>query len=289
MVASSRSSHSFTTSRALRVPDGSMRMSSGASTAYEKPRSGRSICMLETPRSRRTASASTPLSASCERTTPKSPRRKRACTPALRSKLSKYGRTLASRSIATKRPLPSRSAASSRACPPDPKVASTTVWPGRTARSSRTSSAKTGTWSVLLRCKALGNKLHAPLDLFQLFAPGGAVPDLDVVPHPGDDDLAAETSVLDEGRRQHDAPLLVQFRLCSAREHEAAHLPCLAAERVEALQAGRHEGVPVLAREHEQAPVHAARDHDAIAQRLAELGRKRESILVIEGVLVLAE
>ena len=42
-----------------------MRMSSGASTEYEKPRSGRSSCIDETPRSSRIASARTPLSASC--------------------------------------------------------------------------------------------------------------------------------------------------------------------------------------------------------------------------------
>jgi hypothetical protein len=61
-----------------------MRMSSGASAAYEKPRSGRSICMLDTPKSRSTASAWTSLSASCPSTTAKSPRKSRAWTPARR-------------------------------------------------------------------------------------------------------------------------------------------------------------------------------------------------------------
>ena len=41
-----------------------MRMSSGASAAYEKPRSGRSSCIDETPRSSRIASARTPFAAS---------------------------------------------------------------------------------------------------------------------------------------------------------------------------------------------------------------------------------
>ena len=40
-------------------------MSSGASTAYEKPRSGRSSCIDETPRSSRITSACTPFAASC--------------------------------------------------------------------------------------------------------------------------------------------------------------------------------------------------------------------------------
>src|SRR5438067_1424019 len=69
----SRSDASLTRSRAESSADGSMRMSSGASTAYENPRSGRSICIDETPRSIRIASARTPLSASCSRTTAKSP------------------------------------------------------------------------------------------------------------------------------------------------------------------------------------------------------------------------
>ena len=56
-------------------------MSSGASVAYEKPRSGRSICIDETPRSSRIASALTSFAASCVSTIEKSPRRKRTSTP----------------------------------------------------------------------------------------------------------------------------------------------------------------------------------------------------------------
>ena len=72
---------SFTTSRADTVALGSMRMSSGASTAYEKPRSGRSICIDETPRSSRIASARTPFSASWPSTSENSPCRRRVLTP----------------------------------------------------------------------------------------------------------------------------------------------------------------------------------------------------------------
>ena len=122
-----------------------MRMSSGASVLYEKPRSGRSICIDDTPRSSRIASASTPFSASCSSTTEKSPRRKRVWAPMCLATRSKYSRAPGSRSIAISLPLPPRSAASSAAWPPAPKVASTTVCPGLTARSSRTSPARTGT------------------------------------------------------------------------------------------------------------------------------------------------
>src|SRR5438309_167562 len=63
MVARSRSSASLTIPAALTSADGSMRMSRGASAEYENPRSGLSICIEETPRSSRIASASTPFCA----------------------------------------------------------------------------------------------------------------------------------------------------------------------------------------------------------------------------------
>src|SRR5215211_2135728 len=289
MSASSRSSSSLTMSRAERVADGSMRISSGASTAYENPLSGLSICMLETPRSRMTASASTPFSASWTRTTAKSPRRKRDCGGNSRRTRSKYIRASGSRSIAMSRPWPARSAARSLEWPPAPNVPSTRVAPGCTARSSRTSSASTGTWSVLLRCNALGNKLHAPFNLFQLLPPARSLPDLDVVAHPGDDDFSAERRVLDERRRQHDAPLPVELGLGRACEDEPAHLPSLLREGIETLKPSGHELVPPRARVHDETPVHAARDDDPVGKRLPKLGREGESVLVIEGVLVLAE
>ena len=68
-----------------------MRMSSGASVAYEKPRSGRSTCIEETPRSNRIASACTPFAASCASTSENSPRRKRPCAPVRFRTESKYG------------------------------------------------------------------------------------------------------------------------------------------------------------------------------------------------------
>jgi hypothetical protein len=55
------------------------------------------------------------------------------------------------------------------------------------------------------------------------------------------------------------------------------------------LQASDDELVPRFAREHEEAAVHAARDDDAPAQGLADLGGKGESVLVIESVFVFAE
>ena len=53
---SSRTSARARSSAALSPRDGSMRMSSGPSARYEKPRAGSSICGEETPRSRSTPS-----------------------------------------------------------------------------------------------------------------------------------------------------------------------------------------------------------------------------------------
>src|SRR6516164_8901500 len=233
MVVRSRSLQVLTTSLALRSCVGSIRMSSGASPAYENPRSGRSSCIEETPRSSRIASARTPFPASCGRTTPKSPRSSRAFTVARFVSCSKYVRAVGSRSIAISFPLPRRPAARIAACPPAPKVASMTVSPGSTARQARTSSARTGTWSASLGCKTFGNILSTPFDLGELALPGGAVPDLEVVVDPGDDDVAAELRVREQRGRAADPPLLVRRCFARAREEVAVHPPALLAERVE--------------------------------------------------------
>src|SRR5581483_4557705 len=266
-----------------------MRMSSGASAAYENPRSGRSSCMLETPRSSRIASARTPLSASWSRMIEKSPRRKRAWTPADRRKRSKYGRTVVSRSIAITLPLPFRSRARRVAWPPAPKVASTRVSPRSSASNERTSSARTGTWSVVLGCKTFGNMLCTSHDLLQLSAPGGAIPDLEPVAHPDDDHLAAEPGVRDQRRRHHHAALLVGPRLDRAGVVEALEDARLVAEPVEPGQARLDQLLPVARRVRLDAGVEPAGEDDAAGERLPELRRQGEPVLVVEGVVVFAE
>src|SRR5918994_4005372 len=289
MSASSCSEASLTSSRADRSAEGSMRMSSGASVAYENPRSGRSICMLDTPRSSRIASASTSLSASWRRTTPKSPRRNRVWTCARRRSRSKYGRTLGSRSTAINLPRPWRSDASKDECPPAPNVASMTVLPGCTASASRTSCASTGTWSVSFGCKTLGNMLRAPFDFFELLAPGGAIPDLEVVVDARDDDLPAEPGRLDQRGRDHDPALLVGVRLGGRGEEMPLHQAALLAEQVELGEPRLDEPLPPLTREQVEAAVEAARDHASVRELLADPGRKREPVLVIDRVSVFAE
>src|SRR3954453_3076383 len=273
MVTSSRSLQPFTTSQALASWVGSMRMSSGASPAHENPRAGRSSCIEETPRSSRIASARTPFSASCGRTTPKSPRRSRVFAVVRFASCSKYVRAVGSRSIAISFPLPRRSAASSEAWPPAPKVAWMTVSPGSTAREVRTSSARTGTWSASLGCKTFGNILSPPFDLGELALPGGAVPDLEVVVDPGDDDVAAELRVGDQRGWQAHASLFVRRRLARAGEEVALHPPALLAQRMERRERRVAVARPAVRRPRPETAVEAARDDDAVLERPPELRR----------------
>ena len=139
-------------------------MSSGASTAYEKPRSGRSSCIDETPRSSRIASAPTPFAASCSRTTAKSPRRK----PRLHAaRASRSGRSTRARRVAVDRDqlaaAAARSAASSAAWPPAPNVASTTVSPGCTREELAHLVGEDG--DVISRAWLQGVRQHPPHSL----------------------------------------------------------------------------------------------------------------------------
>src|SRR5881275_2921653 len=288
MVTRSRSLQPLTRSQALSSWLGSIRMSSGASAAYENPRSGRSSCIEETPRSSRIASARTPFSASCGRTTPKSPRRSLVFAVVRFASCSKYVRAVGSRSIAISFPLPHRSAASSAAWPPAPKVASMTVSPGSTARQDRTSSARTGTWSASLGCKTFGNILSTPFDLGELALPGGAVPDLEVVVDPGDDDVAAELRVGDQRGWQAHPALLVRRRLTRAGEEVALHPPALLAQRMERGEGRVAVARPAVRRPRPETTVEAARDDDAVLECLPELRRQRQTVLVVDRMLVLA-
>src|SRR6478672_9938806 len=287
MSASSRSPPSLTSSRAEYSAPGSMRMSRGASAAYEKPRSGRSSCIDETPRSSRITSARTPFSARCCRTVENSPRCSRALTPVSRRKRSKNGATVGSRSIAISLPSPRSLPASSVAWPPAPKVPSTTVSPGRGSSRLTTSPARTGTWSNSVG-KTLGNIFRAPFHLVQLPAPLRPVPDLQVVVDARDGDLPAEPRVLDERRRQHHPALPVELGLRGPGEEVPLHHARVRVERVEAADA-IGETLPVCARIGEEAAVEPPRDDDAVLERSPEPGREREAVLVVERVLMFTQ
>src|SRR5579884_3330422 len=262
-----------------------MRMSSGASTAYEKPRSGRSICIDETPRSSRITSARTPFEASCPSTAENSPWWRRAFTPVSRRKRSKNGATVGSRSTAISFPSRRSRCASRVAWPPAPKVPSTTVSPGRGSRFATTSSARTGTWSVSVG-KTLGNIFRAPFDLVQLCAPGGAIPDLEVVGHPGHRHLACDSRRLEQRGGHHHAALLVELEPSGAGEEVPPQLASVGRQRVDRLDP-LGEPPPFGLRPRVEAAVEAAAHDDPILERPAELGREREAVFLIQRMLVL--
>jgi hypothetical protein len=208
-----------------------MRMSSGASTAYEKPRSGRSSCIDETPGragSRRLhAVVGELLEHGRELAVQQARLRGGLAAEALEER--RDGRVAVDRdqlAVAAQAPR------QQRGVPAAPNVASTIVSPGRGSRSDTTSSARTGTWSVSVG-KTLGNIFRAPFDLVQVSAPFGAIPNLEVVEHPGHRDLALDARLLQQRDRQDDAALLVRLGGDGAGEEVALHLPALAAERVE--------------------------------------------------------
>src|SRR3954447_1136721 len=131
--------------------------------------------------------------------------------------------------------------------------------------------------------------LRTPFDLRQFLAPGGAVPDLEVVVDARHDDVAAELRVVDQCRREHHPALLVQLGLRRPGEEEPLHPPPFLAERIERREPRVDEVAPVLARVREEAAVHTARHDDPIRKVRPDPGREGEAVLVIDRVLVFAE
>ena len=134
-----------------------------------------------------------------------------------------------------------------------------------------------------------GNMLRTPFDLVELPPPGFAIPDLEVIVDPGDNDFPLEAGVAEQGSRNHDPSLLVQLRLGRAGEEMALQLAAFAAERIETRDARLEPLLPVLPRVCIQAAVHAARDDDAAGHGVSEPGRKGEPVLVVDGVFVLSK
>src|SRR3954451_18652918 len=144
--------------------------------------------------------------------------------------------------MATSWPVPSRSRASTREWPPAPKVQSTISSPGCTSSSAPTSRASTGTCASGLGLgKTFGNTLRAPFDLGELAAPGLAVPDLEPVTQTGDDDVLAQVGVLQQRRRECDAPLTVELAVQRATEEVALHQASFTREAVETVALRVHE------------------------------------------------
>ena len=235
-------------------------MSSGASAVYEKPRSGRSICIEETPRSSRIASASTPLPASCSRTTAKSPRRKRVCAsrplreavevrPRARVAVDRDQLAAALEVGGEQRRVPA--GAEGRV---DDRLA------GLHREQLAHLVGENGDVVSRAGCKTFGNILRTPFDFGQLLAPGGAVPDLEPVVDAGDDDLPAQLRVLDQLGGDHHAALFVELGLGAPRRRR-----CLWRRRPSGLSGSSadesrlDESIPIRTTEGVEAAVEAPR------------------------------
>src|SRR5438067_840371 len=131
--------------------------------------------------------------------------------------------------------------------------------------------------------------LRTPFDGLQLLAPGGAVPDLQMVIHAGHDDVPAELRVPQDRRRHHAPPLRVGLELRRRREEVALHHAVDAAERVERAEPALDELAPLLARVDVEAAVHAAGDEAAARKGLPEPGWKGEAVLLIDRMVELTE
>ena len=104
-----------------------------------------------------------------------------------------------------------------------------------------------------------------------------------------DDDVAAELCMLEQRAWNADATLFVELALRGSREEEALHAPAFLAERAQRREAALHHSLPRVPRVREEASVHASGDDDAVPECLPEARRKREAVLVVERVFVLAK
>src|SRR5579875_1576604 len=155
-AARSASLMDASSSAAVGPADGSMRMSSGASTRYEKPRAGRSNCGELTPRSSSTPDsdpAGTPISSRTTGNRSKRAWRTRARGPNRARRAAAAATASGSRSMPTTRRCPYASSRAA-ACPPPPTVPSSTTPAGTGAKRSTISPTMTGSWANSWRIRS---------------------------------------------------------------------------------------------------------------------------------------
>ena len=265
-------------------------MSSGASAAYEKPRSGRSSCIEETPRSRRIASARDAVVGELRQDgaeiAAQEARVGRWCASrAARSRCGPSGRGR-SRSAS---PLPRRSAVRSAGVPAG---AEGRVDDGLARVARREAPHLLGEDGDVVSFPGLQDVRQHPQHLPSTSAssqlPGGAIPDLEVVVDPGDDDVAAEIRMLEQrGRDASPVPGSIRGRLHRRKSGGAsAVLPGSAG-------AGwRGSSSRVSAQPFRRPRVEATSKPRVTtmpsSNAPSEFRRERETVLVIDRVLVFA-
>src|SRR5215208_6871785 len=154
-------------------------------------------------------------------------RRKRVSHDTSAASSSKRASAAGSRSMQTSVPVDPIRPAIRRAWPPAPKVQSTTVSPRAGAVRSISSPASTGACTGLMSrriAKALSHLPDLRVERLLLGAPALGAPDLEVVPHPDDDDLLLDRRVREQRRGQGHPAAAVQRDLEGVALVEAAQL-----------------------------------------------------------------
>src|SRR3954465_1455066 len=227
-------------------------------------------------------------SCSCSSASAKSARMNRKRHGASSASAAKRSSAAGSRSTAMSSPSGPSPPATRRAWPPPPNVQSTATSPGCGSRSSISSPARAGTWVAVMSsrmAKAAGDVGKLIGEGVVVGGPGGATPDLEAVARAGDDDLLGQLAVLEQEARHADAAGRVELGVQGVGGEEAVELARLLRERVQALERRVDVGVVGLRRPDPHAPLDPLREDDALAQRSPELGRDRQPVLGVEGVV----
>src|SRR4051794_17184511 len=196
---------------------------------------------------------------------------------------------LGSRSMPISNPAGPRRSATRRAWPAPPRVQSTATSPGRGSRASISSPARTGTCSRVISSRMANGSdvVSRPGDQVGLVGlPAVAVPELQVLARAHDHDVLRDPGVLQEARRQVDAPGRVQLHRDGVPVQVALEVARLRAQRVQSRERLLGDPVVVRRRPDLQAALEALDQRDAAGQLGPGLGRHREPVLRVQRVVV---
>src|SRR5215213_5560308 len=244
--------------------------------------------MEDTPRSRYTRSAATPSSASCPRPSAKGPRMKRVAHGTSAASSAKRSSAIGSRSSPMSVPAGPIRSATRRAWPPPPIVQSTATSPGCGPSTSISSPARTGMWTWVMssrmakRCGEVGDVTR---ELLVVGLPPLAVPDLEAVAGPADDDVLLEARVPHERRRDHHAARAVELDVEGVRGVVALELAVLGGHGVQAAERAVDEVLVVRRAPDGDTGFNALCENHTLRERRPELRRNRESVLGVERVV----
>src|SRR3954465_3885682 len=204
---------------------------------------------------------------------------------------SKRSSAAGSRSMHTSVPSGPRRSATRRAWPPAPKVQSTAVSPRAGAVMSISSPARTGTWTGLMSRRIAKALRHLPklrVELLLLGAPALGAPDLEVIPHPDDDDLLLDAGVPQQRRGHGHASAPVERDLEGVALVEAAQLAVLRAHRVQVRERARDDRLVVGGSPKGEAGLRVLGENRSVLEERAEASRDAEPVLRVQRMLEVA-